>query len=312
LLSLIVYALLGKIFSHFGLAVAKNINEISGLTSFNTQFGIIPSKIIHLLNAYLSLLGANPSRIQSNYWLIPVVIFNLGIVCLAVSSLYHFVRKHQFSLLNIWLFASIFFTFIYLLLVSQATPLTIRYLIVLIPITALLAIHALERLAQGKRLHYQLATGFAGLAILLNLIQGSILIYQTRQLTRPNNMDYQIIAALEKNGVTKSYGNYWVANISYYLSDYKYNVLPTKCSLGGVYLYPTLLDGQRFNEASQKIGVIVIPQLIVKTLNNTLQAPSCTLKNTIKQFGIPQKIILVTPSVDLLIYNHSLTIQSWT
>lgn len=306
LLCLLMYKALAMVFAHFGLLIS-NINRITVLTSTTVRQSYIPTKIVKTLNAYLSLMGSSPKSIiiHPSYWLLPSIIFNAGVVFLALNSLYDIIRHHKYTPLNLWVLMTIIVSFGYILIIGDNIIDTFRYFLILLPVTALLVASAIMRFATGPRKYYRLATAVVGIALCLNVINGVVLIYQKRNLAAPNLINYQIISALNKYGVTTSYGDYWVANISYYLSDYKDNVLPMHCSKGDLYPDPTLLDAQRYKIPHTTFGVIVAPSLFIATPETYHQAPSCTVKATIKQFGLPQKIVHITPAVSLLIYDHS-------
>jgi hypothetical protein len=286
LIGLVVNTSLGEILKHLGLSAGGS--NLANLVATTTVPGDLLRKTIQVLNSYLSLMGASQPGMWSSFRILLETALNFGVVCLAIFGLYSLIKKRKFSLLNIWMLVTIVISMGYAILSGLSVFYTVRYLIILVPLTALLVVYALQHLSSRSRKYYRLALIFIGLSLSINIIQSVITINQKRYL-QPNLLDYKIVASLEKNDVAKSYGNDWVANISYYLSDYKSNVLPTVCFQGNVYPDLTLVEVQRFSLYSTKTGIIVSPKLVIPTRSPFPPSPSCTVWATIKQFGAPQK-----------------------
>lgn len=219
-LSMVTYEVISEIFAHFGMAVS-NFNEITGLSTSIIYPNFLPTRLSQVANAYLSTMGANPSRIHTDFWLLPVVILNLAIVCLAIYGLFNIIYKRRFTLINIWILITFIVALSYVTATRYVIEDTTRYLIILIPLTAYLSFVTITQLARYKKSYYKLALVFVVLAIILNIVQGFAFINQNKQIKSPNQLDYQVIKFLSENHIAKVYANYWVANISYYLSDYK-------------------------------------------------------------------------------------------
>jgi hypothetical protein len=230
----------------------------------------------------------------------------LSIILLAIWEFYNIIHKRILSLFNVWIIMVFTFTFFYVIITGTPLFNTLRYLIILVPLTALLALNGLVELKKRSKQLYKTAAWLISLSLVCSLIVSVINISEHSHDPKPNQVSYSLIKALKNNGVDNTYVNYWTANITYYLSDYRDNVLPTVCYSGKVYKDPALLDSERFNFSGRRTGVVVTPDLIVPTNSPYPQSPSCTVSTTIKQFGKPQKIIQVAPSVSLLIYNYTL------
>jgi hypothetical protein len=177
----------------------------------------------------------------------------------------------------------------------------------------MLVLVSLTRLKEKQYKYYRLAVLLISLSIVLNAI-GALTIINSNSSNeqigkpKPNSIDFRLVAALNANEVTNSYGNYWIANVAYYLSGYKDNILPTVCRFGKVYKDPVLVDIDRFNFTSSDAGIIVSPKLIADMNSPYPQSPSCTMSATLKQFGNPTRIVDVSSSVSLLVYDHRLNI----
>jgi hypothetical protein len=291
-------------FNHFGIRVA-DINDVNGLVSSITPLGHIPLKILSVLNSYLSLLGASPSRLKSDIWALPVIALNLGVIFIAIGGLYSLIRRRKFTLLNIWILAVIIFSLSYIVLTGISAQFTARYLIILLPITGFLIAYGLQELLEGGKKYYKLALLVICLSLFANVIQDFSFVHERSKVILPNKVNYQIISALNENRINNAYGDYWVANISYYLSDYKDNILPTSCDGGKISKYPVLLDAQRFILPTSRIGVIVSPNIEVSTRGQIPIAASCNGSAITKQLGKPSSIVYVAKGVSLFIYDQT-------
>ncbi len=304
LISLVIYRLLEVFFSHLHISIGY-INQLRAVSQTITSPSQMLSKTIQVANAYLRLLGASPTRIRSNYWLLPAGILNLGVICLALSSIYHIIHRRLYSLINIWILVTIVATYGYMILTGLGIMYIVQYMFILIPITALLVALCLQRLAKGPKKYYRLAIALISMSLVLNIVQGVAFVHEKSSTKTPNGVEYKLISALNKNGITKSYGDYWIGDISYYLSDYKDDVLPTICVNGKIYAYPDLIDTYRFSYPSKKIGIITSTELTGIPYDADPVDISCGVKNVTAQLGTPQKIIYIAPSVNVLIYSSS-------
>jgi hypothetical protein len=223
-------------------------------------------------------------------------------------ALCNFIRKRQFSWLNLWILVVIVFTFSYVIITGVIAYNTVRYLIILLPLTGFLAATSVGVLQKKLGRHFQLVIILIVLATLFNTITAATTIVANSHNQDPNSLDYAIVKELRINDVNNAYADYWLANMSYYLSDYQDNVLPTWCYRSEIYKDPVLLDAKRFNVASTKTGLIVSPDLVVPISSPYPQSLSCSLSATIKQFGRPDKIVKLSSSASLLVYNHKLPI----
>lgn len=305
--SLVVFKLFEVSATNFGINLSK-FNELNDLGSSVTTTSFLPTKILDTLEGYLSLFGINTFSASLSFWRFLFGLSGLSIIVLAFIELSNIFRKRIYTLINLWIISVFFFTFLYVIIVGTPLYNTLRYLIILVPLTALLALNGLVILKKSNFKFYKVFVWAIVLSIVCNLIVAITNLKENNQNPRPDKINYGLVATLNKYGVGNAYGNYWTANISYYLSNYRDNVLPTVCYNGIIYKDSSLLDSNRFNFSSKKIGVIVTPNLIAPTNSPDPQSYSCTVSATIKQFGKPQKIVNVAPSVNLLIYNHSLSL----
>jgi len=308
----VIFLVLGLVLARHNLRVTR-FNEVYDVSSSYSPYNFTLSKIFRSLRSFLSLFGINISFSNFNIRQYIEGLANLSIVILAGFSLYDFIRNRRFSLRNLWIICTLVLTFIYVIGTGTPTFNTVRYFIILIPITAMLVLVSLTRLKEKQYKYYRLAVLLISLSIVLNAI-GALTIINSNSSNeqigkpKPNSIDFRLVAALNANEVTNSYGNYWIANVAYYLSGYKDNILPTVCRFGKVYKDPVLVDIDRFNFTSSDAGIIVSPKLIADMNSPYPQSPSCTMSATLKQFGNPTRIVDVSSSVSLLVYDHRLNI----
>ncbi len=306
IISLTVFRLMGVITLHFGIHLTK-FNEINELSSSVVSASYLPTKILQTLEGYLSFFGVSTVNTSPSLWRFLAGLPGLSVIFLAILALCNIIRKRILSLFNLWVIAVIVFTFLYVIAVGTPISNTARYFIILIPLTSLLAVYGFLDLRKQNMYLYKLAIWLISLSIICSLIVAIAKIDDNHN-SKPNQLSYSLIPALKSNGVENAYINYWAANVTYYLSDYKYNVLPTVCFYGKVYKDSALVDNDRFKIPSEKNGIIVTPGLVAPSNSPDPQSPSCTIDATINQFGKPQKIIKLSPSGSLLIYNHPIQI----
>ncbi len=306
-----IYVCCGAIGNHFGLSISSK-NELSSLSATITAPPELAGRALQIANAYLSLLGASSAyvHLQLLDWI--RIIGNAGIIALGLFGLVVIIRKRAFSPINLWILITFLTVFVTLTVTGVYIYESARYLIVLLPMTALLAAITTEQLRKSRPAFYPWLLAFISITVLLNVTQALMHTYQNRHAVPQNQVSYQIAAAMEHNHIGAAYALYWQANITYYLSDYQANVLPAICSKGRFFQDPTLLDAQRFTLKTSRIGFIVSPQFRLPTENSLVNAPygqfapSCTVKSSIEQFGRPQKIVHVNATTDLLVYPHGL------
>jgi hypothetical protein len=159
LLCICLYKVIASCLAHFGIAIGA-INILSGLTGNITAPHLLPHKILQVFNGYLGLVGASPTIVAHHPWRLPDVLLNSAVICLAFSSLYTIVRRHSFTLVNLWILMTFILTFSYLIITGVPVIETYRYSLILVPLTALLVAFALQRLTQSKSVYYH-----AGLTI---------------------------------------------------------------------------------------------------------------------------------------------------
>jgi len=304
IISLVVFKHLVASASHHGISFTK-FNEINDLSS-SVAFRYLPTKALHTLEGYLSLFGINTASASLSLWRFLAGLPGLSIIFLAIWALYDIIRKRMFSLFNLWIIMVIIFAFFYVIITGTPLVNTLRYLIILVPLTAFLAVNGLVDLKKQFNQLYRVAVWLISLSLICSMIVAIINLSEHAQNAKPDQANYNLITAFKHNGVKNAYVNYWMANITYYLSDYYDNVLPTVCYHGEVYKDSALLDSERFNFSGERTGVVATPKLIVPTNSLYPQSPSCTVSATIKQFGKPQNIVQIKPSVTLLVYNHKL------
>lgn len=299
LLGLSVYALLSTLFRHLGLTIGA-VNEVNALVNTFTPLHELPKKTLQVLGGYLSLLGAEPSSGQSGYPLNVSIVLNGSIIGLALMALYHIVSRRDLTPVRIWMLATTCVVVLYLVVSGESVR--TRYLLILLPLTALGAAATMMNLRTANRKCYLLALIVVGFSLVFNISYSADIVYRRWHTADPNRLDYQLIAALSKQHITKTYADYWLANITYYLSDYKDNVLPTSCGRSRIYGYPSLVDMQRFETPSQVTGIVVDPQLVMPAPLKHYADKGCTSAATIAQFGQPERTIVVEPGVTILVY----------
>jgi hypothetical protein len=306
-IGMIVFRVLWVFLSHHGLSLTK-YNEITDLSSSVIKLSYLPDKTVDVIKDYISLFGLNftklsdPLRIIAGLW-------ELCILGLIVLPFYRAITHRRFTVFSMWMISVFIFTFAYIIVVGTPLYNTARYLIILVPLTALLAARGLDMLRNQSRFFYKVIVIVICLSILTNIAVAVTQIYNQAPNTKPNLVDYRLTTVIKRNRIKVAYGNYWLANLTYFLSDYQDNVLPTVCYSGVVYKDSALLDNERFNVSAGKSAVIASPDLVIPANSPYPQSPSCTVAATIKQFGRPQKNIRLSSSVSLLIYNHPLNLQ---
>jgi hypothetical protein len=303
-ISLVVYSFLKMVASHYGINVTQ-FNEINGLSSSVVTLGYVPTKVIRTLEAYLSLFGINTTGVLLSPGRFLAGLPGVSAVLLAIWALYNIIRKRIFSLFNLWIILVIIFAFFYVIIAGTILSNTLRYLIILVPLTALLAANGLIDLKRQGSRFYKKAVWLISLSLLCSSIIAIVNLSERSQGPRTEKTSYSLIEVLRYNRVENVYADYWMANITYYLSGYQDNVLPTVCYYGKVYKDPVLLDSERFDFSGGRTGVLVTPSLIAPTDKAYPQSPSCTVSASMSQFGKPQKIVRIAPSVTLLIYSHT-------
>lgn len=116
---------------------------------------------------------------------------------------------------------------------------------------------------------------------------------------KANIPSYEVIAGVERLGLTKGYVNYWDGNINSYLSDGKVEFLPVACSNGKTTKPLYLLDDTTlFGKPAKRTFYMINP--------DQTYPPGCSRQKLIDQFGKPQQIAHVLNKT-LLIYNYDIS-----
>jgi hypothetical protein len=302
-----VYFSIAEVLKHFGLLIS-NKNELSTIAATITHPKDIPRRALQVMNAYLSLLGASPAYMQPDSFEWLRISANGVIVLLGLSGLWIIVRKKSYEILRLYLPITFIAVFACLTITGIFITESARYLIVLLPTTALLVDITLQQLRRLRPLYYRIAAAAVVIAVTCNTVQALTHLHQSQSSQPQNQISYRLASVMQKNNVSAVYATYWLSNITYYLSDYHANVLPAICSKGALFQDPTLLDGVRFNNRYKNIGILVSPTFAIPNENSLVATknkpvnPTCTLSAMYKQFGKPQKILAVSPSVELLVY----------
>jgi hypothetical protein len=303
LLSEFIYKLLGIFFTHHNLTISASSGVSILSQSYISFHGILP-RMKQEGGYYLSFFGAGTLGVGSNPWHIIRAVIDSSVICLAIGGLYCVIAKSKDTLLNTWMVTILIITITYVGVNGYDILFTYRYLTILIPLTAVFVAIAVQRLSRGKKRYYYAALVLIGASLLCNSIQAISTVYLSGSAPRPNEVNYQIITTLNHNDVTKAYGDYWIANTTYYLSDYKNNVLPTQCINSSIYVRPFLVNNDRYQAQSTKVAIIVDPSLVIPTRSPYFVSWGCTTKSAILEFGEPEKIVSANAAVDILIYNH--------
>jgi hypothetical protein len=302
-----VYFGLGEIFKHFDILISSK-NELNSIAATITRPHDLPKRALQVVNAYLSLLGASPAYVSPNGFEWLRITVNAIVVLLGLSGLWIIIRNRSSDVLHLYIPLTFVAVFACLIITGVSIAESARYLIVLLPLTALLVGITLEQWHRQHPAYYKWIASVVVVAIVCNIIQGVAHLYQKEVPQSQNHISHQLASVMQKDNVSAVYATYWLSNITYYLSDYRANVLPAICSKGRLFQDPTLLDEIRFNKRYKNIGILVSPNFIVPNenslvnVNNKPLNSSCTLEAMRKQFGAPQKTISVSSSIELLVY----------
>lgn len=110
-----------------------------------------------------------------------------------------------------------------------------------------------------------------------------------------NQVNFQILAELEKRHLTKGYANFWQAGINTYLSDNRVIVLPATCPAGQVQPFKWLLDTENYDLPAKKSFFIIDPAIEDQY--------ACTETALSTQLGKPAEQVSVA-NRHILIYNY--------
>jgi uncharacterized protein YneF (UPF0154 family) len=176
-----------------------------------------------------------------------------------------------------------------------------RYLIYAVPIEIIGLLLAVAAIKTTRQYMTVLAVLSVGLILSFFLVVKTITKDYHEQ---PNMLDEQVISAIQKNGLTKGYGNYWLAGIQTYLSNNKIHELSIYCNLvnSKPKLKISLLlseDGALFLQHPSKSFLVYSP---------LYQASSCSPSQLVPLLGQPAKLLnFGGPSGDTMaIYNYDI------
>jgi hypothetical protein len=187
---------------------------------------------------------------------------------------------------------SIFVFIVYVLSNLAVNIDTYRYLM-MFAFTATLFICI--KLAQSKKINKAVYLLMI-ISIVLNLY-AAIKFTQTGGTNKANTQNYQLIALLKDQGLTKGYAPYWDGSINSYLSGGKITALPITCAAAKTEPLDFLINTSEYNVSSKKSFYIVDPDLA--------SPPTCTEKQVIAQFGQPSKQVSFYDKT-ILIYNYDI------
>ena len=176
-----------------------------------------------------------------------------------------------------------------------------RYLIYAVPIELIGLLLAVVSIKTFKQYATVLAILSVGVGLSIFLVTRSIV---RNHHQYPNTLDNQVLAAVRQNGLTKGYGNYWLADIQTYLSDNQVQELAVTCNQSGgqLKLRINLLlseDGALFLRHPAKSFLVYSP---------LYQASSCSPGQLVPLLGQPARLLnFGGPDGDYLaIYNYDI------
>jgi len=250
--------------------------------------------------SYFTIFGA--SFWGHNFWSIATFSYLLNCCLMLVGIITPLVLvvnkklRPKDTWLIFWLIQPLFVTSLYVLSTNTALNLkntgAIRFFVLVPFYFPVILATAYKRLPnQRVRLAFVLVTVTA---IVLNT--GRIFSHSVdTPPVRPNTQNYQVVEALEHEGLNKGYAGYWESSINTYLSNNHVNVIPTNnCSE----IQHLLMDDKAVLIHEQKSYYIYNPEF----------AENCSQAGLVSNFGIPNKI--VKAGADLVyIYNYDITIK---
>jgi hypothetical protein len=306
-LGLIVSKITALLFGHMGFRMATEYPiQFIDFEKFanNIQIGI--NALLSIFNA--NFFGRNPFSITAITTLI-----NFSILAFLIQRLLSY-RNQMKSILmkpnqDKWIaFFVLLFAFTLLLYifstVSVGTAQTYRYLITCVLIAPILlayiSVHRPSRIITPL-LIIAIVFNLSVSAFLLDsfLMEGSsdsrVVGQTTFKANKANSLNYKLITALKKEGVTKGYANYWEAGINTYLSRGAVEVLPVDCEFNNTKPLKWLVDLKRYEVPTKKTAILLDPHIESQAM--------CTYDQIITQFG--------TPSHELKEYNISILVYDY-
>lgn len=276
--------------------------SFSNHTSFIVSLAQFESNINLFLTTGINIFGANlwGDHFRSDLTLIAAIyalILGLAVYFLARG----FKRnKNLFYGASIGIFIWTFITF--LCNSSIGAPWTIRYLIYMLPIEIiglLLAVVAIKTARQ-----------FNTLLIILSLAFAICLYTTTKSLINnyhmpPNQIDSQVVESINRNGLTKGFGSYWLSGIQTYLSNNKVHEINLACSQVGANTVlksdPLLSENASFFMLHPKKSFLVYSPIYDK--------PNCSPYQLVPLLGQPAKVLIFGGPTGqyLAIYNYDIS-----
>jgi hypothetical protein len=242
---------------------------------------------------------------------------NLGLVINAVILgiiIYQVLRLHPFinikvlsktSLEKLW---SIFFggliAFVFVLFTISTLVNTANYRYYILSVFASIVFLAYLIGTMKTKRARQVISGLLIVATALNLyftVSGNSLNAQKEVVdNRGNSLNFDIIHAVEAEGLHKGYAGYWHGNINTYLSNEEVTFLPTYCrdeKKGTTENFTWLIDDKHYDRSAARTFYVV---------DSDMAPPKvCNEDQLIKQFGIPQKKLSVRGK-SILIFNYDI------
>lgn len=115
---------------------------------------------------------------------------------------------------------------------------------------------------------------------------------------RANEVNYDIIEAVQSRGLTKGYADFWQGLINTYLSNNQVEFLPTLCQSQGPVKFHWLIDEASFYQPADKSFFITDPDIAAQ--------PVCTPEQLQAVYGPPVEVLHVTNKT-IYIYDYDIT-----
>lgn len=238
-----------------------------------------------------------------------IALLNFSLVGVAFYMSYRYISRRRVAANSSWDFMRIwetFFAAVGILIIGTYTfstlaegSFTYRYLLMLVLVLVLLL-----AIVVGTTKNTQLRNLLACLLLLSSL--GNLVITQSGQQdarrsevvgNRANALNYTIIDVVKSEGYSKGYTNYWLADISTYLSGGKISFLPSLCA-SDTKKFHWLINDEAFEKTANRTFYLIDPDI---------PAPAtCPVESVIGQLGEPVKTVYIGNKT-LLLYDYDIS-----
>lgn len=230
----------------------------------------------------------------------------LGIIIVGVLQLRKVLRAptaSRLTLAQLWgMFFGLLVAFVFVVYTSTTLVLVSNYRFFIILVYAAITFMVIT-LGLSRNQVFRLAVG----ALLIAATATNLAITTTTENTKGqvdvgsnvgNSLNFEIINAVRKEGLTKGYTTYWHGNINTYLAKNQITFLPSLCVGGETQQFRWLVDGAQYNRPAERSFYLIDPAYKAP--------PNCDEEQLSKQYGKPEKTLTVRDKT-ILIYSYDIT-----